>query len=209
MDGTTSGADFQNIDGGTAVSLSLPANGSTFVVFRKSSAPHPAAASSVTTLAVQGPWRIAFQPGRGAPASIVPAHAAILDRKHGAGDTLFFRHGDLRNDIRSRAGAWREAHARSRRCSRTRRRFPSTAKALGTVWTPPFRVDITSAVHAGRNALQIKIANLWVNRLIGDAQPDVKTKYTFTVIPTYRPDAPLRASGLLGPVTIQRSAAIH
>ena len=82
-------------------------------------------------------------------------------------------------------------------------------KALGTLWTSPFRVDITQAARPGRNALRIAVANLWVNRLIGDAQPDAKTKYTFTVIPTYRPDAPLRESGLMGPVTVQRMIGAH
>jgi hypothetical protein len=63
-------------------------------------------------------------------------------------------------------------------------------------------LDITGAVQPGENRLQVKVANLWVNRLIGDAQPDVKTKYTFTTIPTYEANAPLRTSGLLGPVQI-------
>ncbi len=82
-------------------------------------------------------------------------------------------------------------------------------KPLGTVWTPPFRVDITAAVHTGRNALAVRIANLWVNRLIGDAQPDAEAKFTFTVIPTYRADAPLRESGLLGPVTLRTITSVH
>ena len=33
-------------------------------------------------------------------------------------------------------------------------------KFLGTVWTPPFQVDIGNAIHAGRNMLQVKVANL-------------------------------------------------
>ena len=33
-------------------------------------------------------------------------------------------------------------------------------------------------------------------------QPDAKVKYTFTTIPTYDADAPLRTSGLLGPVKV-------
>lgn len=35
----------------------------------------------------------------------------------------------------------------------------------------------------------------------GDAQPGAK-QHTFTTGPTYLPDAPLRPSGLLGPVRI-------
>lgn len=53
----------------------------------------------------------------------------------------------------------------------------------------------------GANRLEIKVANLWVNRLIGDAKPGA-TKVTFVAAPTYRPDAPLRPAGLIGPVTL-------
>ncbi|WP_448248766.1 glycosyl hydrolase [Thalassotalea agariperforans] len=46
-------------------------------------------------------------------------------------------------------------------------------KKLATLWKPPFAVDISSAIKAGENTLQIDITNTWVNRLIGDeALPD-------------------------------------
>ena len=50
----------------------------------------------------------------------------------------------------------------------------------------------------------MRVANLWVNRLIGDAQPNVTQKITWTAVPTYLPDAPLRPSGLIGPVQLLR-----
>jgi len=75
-------------------------------------------------------------------------------------------------------------------------------QSLGTVWTTPYRIDVTKALKPGKNVLEVKVANLWVNRLIGDAQADAKVKYTFTIIPTYRADAPLKPSGLIGPVRI-------
>jgi hypothetical protein len=69
------------------------------------------------------------------------------------------------------------------------------------VWHPPYKLDVTGAVKPGENTLEVKVTNLWVNRLIGDQQPGAK-KYTFTVMPTYKADAPLRPSGLLGPVRL-------
>jgi hypothetical protein len=63
-------------------------------------------------------------------------------------------------------------------------------------------LDITEALKAGDNKVEIKVTNLWVNRLIGDAQPGA-TKTTFTTMPFYQATSPLLPSGLLGPVTIK------
>ena len=62
-------------------------------------------------------------------------------------------------------------------------------------------IDIAAAARPGRNRIEVRVANLWVNRLIGDAQPGAR-KLTWTAMPSYRADAPLRASGLIGPVTV-------
>ena len=75
-------------------------------------------------------------------------------------------------------------------------------KSLGVLWKTPFRVDITDAVKAGDNKLEIKVINLWVNRLIGDAQPGANSKITYTTIPFYNAASPLSPSGLLGPVKV-------
>jgi len=73
---------------------------------------------------------------------------------------------------------------------------------LGIAWKAPFRIDVTDALKPGSNALEIKVTNLWVNRLIGDAQPNVAKKYTYTTQQFYRANSPLAPSGLLGPVRI-------
>lgn len=36
------------------------------------------------------------------------------------------------------------------------------------LWKPPFRTDITSLLTEGENSLEIKVTNLWPNRMIGD-----------------------------------------
>jgi hypothetical protein len=74
---------------------------------------------------------------------------------------------------------------------------------LGIVWKAPFRLDISKALKSGENQLEIRVVNLWVNRLIGDAQPGAQ-KTTFTTMPFYGPDSPLLPSGLLGPVKVIR-----
>ena len=73
-------------------------------------------------------------------------------------------------------------------------------KSLGIVWHTPYRVDATSALKPGANEVTIKVINAWVNRLIGDQQPDATTKYTFADVKPYKANSPLLPSGLLGPV---------
>ena len=75
-------------------------------------------------------------------------------------------------------------------------------KPVGTAWHAPYRLNIGDAVKRGSNRLEVRVANVWVNRLIGDVQPGAQ-KVAFVAAPTYKPDAPLRPSGLIGPVTLQ------
>ena len=79
-------------------------------------------------------------------------------------------------------------------------------KSLGIVCHSPYRVDATSALKLGANEIAIKVINAWVNRLIGDQQADVTTKYTFADVKPYKADSPLLPSGLLGPVRIIQSS---
>jgi hypothetical protein len=50
-------------------------------------------------------------------------------------------------------------------------------KDLGILWKLPFRLDVTDAVHAGDNDLEIRVTNLWPNRLIGDEQLPPENQY--------------------------------
>lgn len=75
--------------------------------------------------------------------------------------------------------------------------------SAGITWTAPYALDVTPYLKTGQNKIEIKVTNLWVNRLIGDNQADAEKTYTYTTIPTYFPDAPLRTSGLIGPVVLK------
>ena len=73
---------------------------------------------------------------------------------------------------------------------------------VGTLWNAPYKADITEAVHKGRNSLEITVVNVWHNRLVGDVQPGVEKKITFTQMDFFKPDEPLLPAGLIGPVEI-------
>jgi hypothetical protein len=75
---------------------------------------------------------------------------------------------------------------------------------VGTVWRPPFKVDISKTLRRGRNEVRIEVANTWKNRLIGDQQPGM-TQVSFAPSAAERVDAPLLRSGLIGPVRLIES----
>ena len=75
---------------------------------------------------------------------------------------------------------------------------------LGTAWCEPWQVELTSAIRPGANRLEIDVANLWANRVIGDASRPASerlTKGNF-LLPA---NTPLYPSGLMGPVRILAS----
>ena len=76
-------------------------------------------------------------------------------------------------------------------------------KDLGMLWKPPFRVDVTAALKPGRNRLEVRVTNLWPNRLIGDAALPENQRHTWSTFQPYKAEDPLLPSGLLGPVTLR------
>lgn len=73
---------------------------------------------------------------------------------------------------------------------------------VGTLWKPPYQIDITGAVKPGENTLEVDVVNVWLNRLVGDAQEGVTEPQTFTTTKSWDANTPLQSSGLLGPVRV-------
>jgi hypothetical protein len=204
--GKTSPAAYRVVNGRTQIPVSLGPYDSVFVVFRhETNVPSRDIDAPVVkpVMTLGGQWNIAFQPDRGAPANITEgALRSWSDNpdsgvRYFSGTAVYTKSFTLAPHGRHLALDLGDLHEVAE--------VTLNGHPLGILWNPPFVLDITDAVQSGLNQLQVKVANLWVNRLIGDAQPDVKAKYTFTTIPTYEADAPLRASGLLGPVQILQS----
>ena len=70
---------------------------------------------------------------------------------------------------------------------------------VGTLWTCPFRLDVTDAIRAGRNVVEIAVTNTWWNRLAGDA---AEGNFTRPAASIFEPDAPTMPAGLHGPVQL-------
>jgi hypothetical protein len=80
-------------------------------------------------------------------------------------------------------------------------RVKLNGRDLGVVWCHPWQVEITGIVNPGQNKLEIEVANLWPNRLVGDGSLPPGQRRTQTNFPS-EPNQALLSSGLLGPVRI-------
>jgi len=72
----------------------------------------------------------------------------------------------------------------------------------GILWTRPYRLDLTAAVHTGQNTIEISVTNTWANRLIGDQALPEEKRITRTTAPFRLKDKPLLPAGLLGEVKL-------
>jgi hypothetical protein len=177
---------------------------------------------------------VTFQPNRGAPANLTLSELVSLHK-----------HSDL--VVRYFSGIATYTHAfdvpagflsQGKRVFLDLGRVQVSAEVLvnsrdlGILWKPPYRVDVTDAVHVGTNRLEVRVASLWCNRLIGDESLPLENEYnprnrsierlpewfakgqpkpaggrtTFTTWRFYTKEDPLLESGLLGPVRLRTAA---
>jgi alpha-L-rhamnosidase len=215
--GARSPTSYHLSNGRTIVPLKLRPYDALFVVFRKP-ATMPAfdvGETAQTPLQrIEGPWSISFAPDRGAPASITTDRLASWTQNPDLGIRYFSGSARYRRSLDT-SPSWFAAGARLKLDLGTVGEIAAlrvNGIAVGTLWNPPYIFDVTDALRPGQNELDIEVANTWVNRLIGDKQPGstpIAPKFGITEskLATYRADAPLEPSGLIGPVTLLRDSA--
>jgi hypothetical protein len=187
--------------------LPLTPNDAVFVVFRNNTtqtsftAP-PATEQELST--VEGSWNVAFQPNRGAPASAsfdkLTSYTENADAgiKYFSGTATYTKTIDAPASWFSNKGqVWLDLGD-----VKNLAEVIVNVKSLGVIWKHPFKVDVTNALKQGANKIEIKVTNLWVNRIIGDLQSGITNKITYTSMPFYQANSPLLPSGLLGPVKV-------
>jgi hypothetical protein len=205
IDGTAAPVSYRTEGSDTVIPLDVGAEDAFFILFRRAaSAPSATlrkpAPHIVATLA--SPWTVRFQPGRGAPASITMPTLTPLESnadtgiRYFSGIATYATRFTLPTGVKPGAPLWIDL-GRIGDLAEIR----VNGQLAGSSWFAPYRIDIGKLAKSGNNQLEVKVANLWVNRLIGDQQPGAQ-KITATFAPTYKPDAPLRPSGLIGPVTL-------
>lgn len=189
----------------TVVPLTLEPDEAVHIVFRR-----PATAPSLTLplaatrelATLDGPWKVAFEPGRGAPATAVLPTLAPLDSQPVAGIRYFSGVATYAREFMAPSG-WKKGQPLLLDLGEAREvaEVILNGRHAGYAWNPPYRVDVSAQMRPGKNRLQVRVANLWVNRMIGDKQPGAE-KITWVTSVSYSAKAPLRRSGLIGPVRL-------
>ncbi len=224
-------------DDGTQSSLplSLMPGKSVFVIFRRAGEARPPDASQVNKgneksveHAIQTPWSLRFDPQLGTPDKLVMNKLTALNEhedtnvRHYSGtctySTRFEFHGEFDS---KRQDLWLDLGE-----VQVIAEVSLNGKELGVLWHPPFRVEVGDVIRQGENTLEVKVSNLWINRLIGDAKLPEDCEWTdkhltrwpdwltdkkprnsgcqaFATWKHWGPDDALRSSGLLGPVTLR------
>jgi hypothetical protein len=200
-------ASFRIADGQTSVPLTLEPWETVFVVFRKpahSSSRSLPRFSDLALVTIEGPWRVSFQENRGAPSKVdfpnLGSWSENADQgvKYFSGTAAYSKTISALSDwFKPGVHLWLDLGN-----VKNIAEVYVNGKSLGTLWKAPFRMDMDGALQPGQNTIEVKVTNLWVNRMIGDRQPNAPKQYTFTSPTFYKADSPLLPSGLIGPVQI-------
>jgi hypothetical protein len=206
--GDTQPLAYQLTPQGVEVQLPFEPYDALFVVFREV-ARHARKAvaqpAPIELMKIPGPWQVRFQSGRGAPEHTTLAQLRDLSTCEDAGIRFFSGTASYSTTV----------HLPGLSVQPSRKLVLDLGvvhelavvlldgRLLGTVWHTPFAVNLPTDIKPGAHTLEIRVDNLWVNRLVGDKQPGA-TAVAFAPQSPYAANSPLMASGLIGPVRILR-----
>jgi hypothetical protein len=194
----------------TSVPLELDATGSAFVIFRKdvvkttAGQPKVNYPEPVQTMKLTAPWTVTFDQRMRGPAQPLVLNT-LTDWTQNTNDSIKYYSG---------AAFYRTSvnlvqPAKGTQVMLDLGKVIAIAKVkvngvdAGGVWTAPYEVDITKLLKSGKNELEIKVINTWVNRLIGDSKLQESERGTWLSVNPYKSDSKLQPSGLLGPVKLK------
>ncbi len=188
------------------VPLALEANGSLFVVFRDEPAPKIEAPGLVGEIPVwqklSGSWSVGFTPNAGAPQRLTfselvswPEHSDAGVQNY-SGTATYVQEFELQTkpagNIVLDLGRVEVVAA-----------VKLNGVDLGAYWKAPYAVDVTAALRPGKNRLEVKVANVWTNRLIADASLPEAQRVSWATFNPHKSGDRLLPSGLIGPVQLR------
>ncbi len=208
-DGSVAPVSYSSDAHGVTLSLNMKPYEALFVVFHRSSVRSFRVATPRMTeiQKLTGPWDIAFEPGRGAPAA---ARFNMLQPWNESPDPdikYFSGHATYSQNLTVPVSALKHGSRLSLDLGEVHEvaEISVNGSAPMILWHAPYSADLTHFLRPGANRLSITVTNLWPNRLIGDKQPGA-APYTYAPQSPYRASSPLLPSGLLGPVRLLESS---
>ncbi len=201
----------------TEINLTLSPYGSCFIVFSKEDRQLPEynQPTETQTTEIKGPWTLTFPENWGAPSS-VKLDELISWTDHDdeginyfSGTATYSNSFDLSNDVLNKSN---DIYIDLGEVLDVAEVIVNN-KSVGVLWTKPFKLNIKDYVKEGNNNIEIRITNMWINRLTGDMDLPVEEKFCRTNRPyitkayseigdeTYR----VQRAGLIGPVTLEQS----
>ena len=180
-----------------------------------------------------GPWELTFPPNWGAPAKVTLDKLISWTEHADVGVKYFSGTATYKKtfNYKSSSGNQRSKTFLDLGQLKNIAEVKLNGKDLGILWKPPFQVEVGDVLRAGPNELEVRITNLWPNRLIGDEQlpedrewdgiklkawpqwvldgkPSPTGRFTFTTWHHWtKADEPL-ASGLFGPVLLRTAVIV-
>ncbi|WP_106829573.1 glycosyl hydrolase [Parabacteroides pacaensis] len=222
--------EYKKRDAQTQITIPLDAYQSYFVIFDPALEKNQAFPDISGTrelpkqnYAVDTSWSVKFDTQRGGPEKVM--FPVLIDWSTSEDDRIKYYSGiaSYENEINVPSRWLKEGTQVKLKLGEVRNmaQVYVNGEEVRTLWTAPWEADIKKYLKKGTNHLEIKVANLWANRLIGDEykpqdgitnnqwptwleKDTVRTsgRYTFTTHTYYTKDSPLQESGLLGPVWI-------
>jgi hypothetical protein len=186
-------------------------------------------------VSIAGPWELRFPPKLGAPESVTLAELISWTKhddpgvKYFSGTATYVKRIDVPQALLQKGSVLMLDLGTVREIAEVK----LNGKDRGVLWKPPFRVDITGAAKPGPNDLEVRVTNLWPNRLIGDEQlppdadynpgsairawpewllqgtPRPSGRIAFSTWQHWHKDSPLIESGLLGPVALRSGRVVR
>jgi len=205
---------YKSVNGLTTIPMTFAPRESFFVVFPRGGAPKRDTpitgaanfpkATAVATL--KGPWEVSFDPKLGGPKKVTFDALQDWTRRKAEGIKYYSGIATYRKTFKRPQGVAAGASVLlDLGTVHEMARVRLNGKDLGVLWCAPWQVDISQALKAGDNQLEIDVANLWPNRLIGDAAKPRDKRITWTILKhPYTAGSPLLPSGLIGPITVRQ-----
>lgn len=165
----------QMADGRWELPLALDTCESVFVIFGEAAEPLTANSQSdgQAMLTLPGPWKVAFQSGRGAPEQIELKELTDLSEHPDDGVKFFSGIATYTTTFDCPEALALSGAALHFEQVEVMAEVTLNGTRLGTIWTFPNTLPCGPALKPGKNELVVRVANTWVNRMIGDAaHPD-------------------------------------